>query len=312
MVSSTVFNFKGLPHISANYGGDKYVASRYKMKKAFEKLGSVKKLYVDMNTGSGKVTIENGENGDIVKVVEAICNSPTRMMKISWEQSFLKQESEQEWLLPYKAWLFLDVDGSFSEIKERCQERLDFEQMIHTLEYQKHLDETEFDDFCEEWLLQCELDEVLTSCYADTEDEVQESKKRTFETMILDFDSDDEDSDDEDSDDETQTEYQLVETFTPVSGKTDFTIEEICEHIRMLSVTGGKTELSVDKLTEYFGQKREYKKVPKRCVSPGIDGDGFVQRELPLHRRKVEDEPVVVKVDLNEVLDLEFPKLALN
>ena len=290
MVSSTVFNFKGLPHISANYGGDKYVASRYKMKKAFEKLGSVKKLYVDMNTGSGKVTIENGENGDIVKVVEAICNSPTRMMKISWEQSFLKQESEQEWLLPYKAWLFLDVDGSFSEIKERCQERLDFEQMIHTLEYQKHLDETEFDDFCEEWLLQCELDEVLTSCYADTEDEVQESKKRTFETMILDFDSDD-----EDSDDETQTEYQLVETFTPVSGKIDFTIEEICEHIRMLSATSGKTELSVENLTEYFGQKREYKKVP-----------------LPTHRHDDGPEPPVVEDNTEEFLNLEFPKLALN
>lgn len=290
MVSSTVFNFKGLPHISANYGGDKYVASRYKMKKAFEKLGSVKKLYVDMNTGSGKVTIENGENGDIVKVVEAICNSPTRMMKISWEQSFLKQESEQEWLLPYKAWLFLDVDGSFSEIKERCQERLDFEQMIHTLEYQKHLDETEFDDFCEEWLLQCELDEVLTSCYADTEDEVQESKKRTFETMILDFDSDD-----EDSDDETQTEYQLVETFTPVSGKSDFTIEEICEHIRMLSATSGKTELSVENLTEYFGQRREYKKVP-----------------LPTHRQDDVPEPPFVEDNTEEFLNLEFPKLALN
>ena len=185
MVSSTVFSFKGLPHISANYGGDKYVASRYKMKQAFEKLGPVKKLYVDMNTGSGKVTIENSESGDILKVVEAICNSPTRMIKVSWEQSFLKQESEQEWLLPYKAWLFLDVDGSFSEIKERCQERLDFEQLVHVLEHQKYLDETEFDDFCEEWLLQCEIDEVLTSCYADDdEEEIEQSNKRSRQRSV--------------------------------------------------------------------------------------------------------------------------------
>lgn len=255
MVSSTIFGFKGLPHVSDNYQGDKYLSSRYKIKKVFEKLGNVKKLYVDMNTGAGKVTIENGENEDIVKIVTAICNSPMRMIKFSWEQPILEMKSDKEWLLPYKAWLLEDVDGSYSEIKDRCQPKLDFDEMVHTLEYQKHLEDTELEDLWDEWEFQCEIDEILTTCHLDfEEDEYIESRKRTFDSMVLEFDSEDEDSD---------VEYELVESFTPVSGKTNFTIEEICEHIRVLGATQGKDQLSINELTQYFGQKREYKKVPK-------------------------------------------------
>ena len=254
MVSTTIFGFKGLPHISEKYEGDKYLSSRYKIKKAFEKLGDIKKLYIDMNTGSGRVTIENITNQDNVKIVTAICNSPMRMIKFSWEQPILEMKSDKEWLLPYKAWLFLDVDGSYTEIKQRCQKKLDFEQMIHTLEYEKYLDDTELEDEMNEWELQCQMDEILTSCHLDfEEDEIKKSRKRSYDTMIVDFDSEDE------SDDE----YELVESFTPVSGKTDFTIEEICEHIRVLAITKGTNDLSVKQLTEYFGQKREFKKVSK-------------------------------------------------
>jgi hypothetical protein len=309
--------FSGIPYVSENYKGEKHFSERAKAKRSFQKIGEIKRLYIDANTGSGNVSLDISSSigsgfvdTEICKIINAISNSPMGMIKFSWEQPFLGTKPEKDCFLPYKSWLFQHYDGSHSEIKARHQEKLDFEQMIHTLEYKKHLEETELKDLWDEWELRCEMDDILTSSipdYIEIENAVIQSKKRSFDTMILEFDSDD-----DDSDDETQAEYQLVETFTPVSGKTDFTIEEICEHIRMLSVTGGKTELSVDKLTEYFGQKREYKKVPKRCVSPDIYGNGFVQRELPLHRRKVEDEPVVVKVDLNEVLDLEFPKLALN
>ena len=81
MVTSTVFGFKGLPHISDKYQGDKYLASRHKIKKIFEKVGNVKSLYVDMNTGGGRVTIE--ASGNDIKIIEAICNSPMGMIKNS-------------------------------------------------------------------------------------------------------------------------------------------------------------------------------------------------------------------------------------
>ena len=250
MSSTVAFGFKGIPHISPRYKGDNYLAARSKMKKIFQQLGDVKKLYVNMDTGSGRVEIVSNDNLDLLNVVKMICNSPMRMIKFSWETPILEMKTEQDWLHPYKTWLFLDAEGTYEEIHSKSKKILDFQQMIHELEFQ----EREFEDQCEEWALQCELDEVLTSCYPEWDEEIiLETNKRTHD-MIIHFDTDNEDSEDE---------YDLIETFTPVCGKTDFTIQEICEHIRMLGATRGKMELSISELTQYFGQKREYKRVPK-------------------------------------------------
>ena len=256
MISTTSFGFKGLPHVSDNYKGDRYSATRYKIKKNLSKLGKVKKLYIDLNTGSGMFTLENDKNPEIMNIVTAICNSPSRMIKFSWELPILKMKSEQDWLLPYKSWLFLNVEGSYTDIMNTCKDSLEQEQQKCTEEYLQYLDDNELEGLWNEWELQCQMDEILTTCHLDfQEDEYMESNKRSFETMILEFDSEDEDSDDE--------EYDLVETFVPVSGKTEFTIQEICEHIRVLGACRGKDALTIKELTEYFGQKREYKKVPK-------------------------------------------------
>lgn len=256
MISTTSFGFKGLPHVSDNYKGDRYSATRYKIKKNLSKLGKVKKLYIDLNTGSGMFTLENDKNPEIMNIVTAICNSPSRMIKFSWEMPILKMKSEQDWLLPYKSWLFLNVEGSYTDIINTCKDSLEQEQQKCTEEYLQYLDDNELEGLWNEWELQCQMDEILTTCHLDfQEDEYMESNKRSFETMILEFDSEDEDSDDE--------EYDLVETFVPVSGKTEFTIQEICEHIRVLGACRGKDALTIKELTEYFGQKREYKKVPK-------------------------------------------------
>ena len=152
--------------------------------------------------------------------------------------------------MPYKAWLFLDDERSYEGLKEKTRMRLEFEK---ALDYDDYLNR-EFEDEYEQWLLEQEIDEVLTNAYPDFEEDEEREDNERKRKYIINF---------EDSEDEEEEEaYELVETFTPVSGKSNFTIQEICEHIRMLAVCNGKNELSVSELTEYFGQKREYKKVP--------------------------------------------------
>jgi len=304
MTSSTVaFGFNGLPHISKNYKGDKYLASRNKIKKVFGKLGKVVKVYVNMDTGCGQIVVENENNSDIFKIVKAICDSPTRMLKFSWESPVLEMKTESTWLQPYKTWLFLGVDGTYSDISEKCKEKLDFEQMVHVLEYKQFSENMHFESLQEEWMLEQEIDEILTNCSPYLEEyENVEPKKRKHDMII--------DLDDDDHSDDSDDEYELVETFSPVSGKSNFSIEEICEHIRMLGVTQSKNVLSIQELTRYFGQKREYKRVSKRSVKTESLESEFPKCEIyhdVLHRYfGIEEKP-----SQTESLESEFPKLSL-
>ena len=302
MNSATVtFGFKGLPYISQNYEGEKSFSQRAKVKRAFQKFGEIKRLYIDSNTGCGNVRIEVSSLPEVEtlasKVIEAIGNSPLGMIKISWEQEFLDTTPEKDCFLPYKSWLFMNEQGSFSEIKAIHQEKLDFEQMVHQLEYEKYLDDMEVENLWDEWILQCEIDEVLTSACPDwDEDEIIKTNKRKYdEALVIPYE------DFESSDEESDSEYELIETFTPVSGKTNFTIQEICEHIRLLAAASGQTSLSIDELVHHFGEKREYKRVP--LVNDKND-------YLPAHRR---DAPSFVNNVSDAVIDLEkeFPKLGL-
>lgn len=243
------FKFKGLPYLSENYKGDKYSATRGKIKGIFSKIGGVKKLYVNMDAGFGRVELDTTNYQEITKLVVSIMKSPIRMIKFSWESPILEMKSEHERYLPHKAWLFLDSEKSYEELLEKSRIKLEFEK---AMDYDEYLNR-DFEDECEQWLLEQEIDEVLTNAYPDFEEDIKEEDEKK-DKYIIDF---------EYSEDEEEEEaYELVETFTPVSGKTNFTIQEICEHIRMLAVCNGKDDLNVRELTEYFGQKREYKKVP--------------------------------------------------
>jgi hypothetical protein len=243
------FKFKGLPYLSENYKGDKYAATRGKIKGVFSKIADVKKLYVNMDAGFGRVELDTTNYQEITKLVVAITKSPMKMIKFSWESPILEMKSEHEKYLPYKAWLFLDDERSYEGLQEKTRMRLEFEK---ALDYDDYLNR-EFEDEYEQWLLEQEIDEVLTNAYPDFEEDEEMEDNERKRKYIINF---------EESDDEEEEAYELVETFTPVSGKSNFTIQEICEHIRMLAVCNGKNELSVSELTEYFGQKREYKKVP--------------------------------------------------
>lgn len=263
------FGFKGLPlvHISENYKGTEQSSLRSKVKKSFLKYGNVRNLYINLDTGNGHVFIDissstSEEKSSIYKLRDTIFDSPMGMIKISWEQPLHNMKSDFERFLPYKSWLFNHHDGTYAEIKARHDEKLKIDQTIDMLQYQNYLQEVEFEGEQEQWGLQCGIDEILTSCspeYLEYENTIIENRKRKYDEALIIPYEDFESSDDEDFED-----YELVESFSPVSGKTNFSIEEVSEHIRMLGVTTGKTELSIKELTHYFGQKREYKKIIKQ------------------------------------------------
>ena len=56
--NTIVLGFNGLPYISGNYRGEKAFAQRAKVKRAFQQIGDVKRLFINSDTGSGNVLLD--------------------------------------------------------------------------------------------------------------------------------------------------------------------------------------------------------------------------------------------------------------
>jgi hypothetical protein len=153
------FGFKGLPYISPNYEGNKDYVIRAKIRKLLASLGTIKKLFININTKTGRVMIEMKEDckNNLEKTIRAINNAPLKMLKFSWEQPLLGMKTEKPYLSLYKSWLYLEANGSFEIIHNKLSNQINEEQLIHTEEYEVFLKNMEVSDQCDQWLLENEI-----------------------------------------------------------------------------------------------------------------------------------------------------------
>ena len=135
---------------------------------------------------------------------------------------------------------------------------LDEDRQEKYLEYLGYLDSTEFDQEAEIWLLQQEMEEILTNASFEDDVKIEIETERRCKRMIIEVESEDEDD------------WELVEEQHPVFGKESFTAEEICELIRVRAAQKGVNSLTVSDITEMFGQKRHYIKRRKVDISESI------------------------------------------
>lgn len=158
------FGFKGLPFCPDRYkfdGQSKYYIRR-KIKRKFSTIGTIKKLYINEIKCFGRVLIELDTDSQIklMKIISAINNSPLRMLKFSWEQPILNMKTENQQLLPYKSWLFLEFYNSYEKTLEILTFLEKNQEMLAVMEFNNFLKEKEFEDSCEEWLLEQQIKEL--------------------------------------------------------------------------------------------------------------------------------------------------------
>lgn len=156
------FGFKGLPYVPLEYRMDDQAGYyiRRKVKKFFYGLGIIKKLYINENERYGRILLELDGKRKTKQVIDAIKKSPTRMIKFSWEQPILKMKSEESYLLPYKSWLFLEIDNSFRKTVDILNQLVEKQETIANEEFDKFIEQEEFDIACQEWLIEQEILEL--------------------------------------------------------------------------------------------------------------------------------------------------------
>lgn len=156
------FGFTGLPYISPNYGGKENIAIRRKIRTRLDSIGTIKKLYIDENTKSGRILIELDNSKGVVlkKIISAINNAPLKAIKFSWEQPILNMKSEKAHLDNYKSWLFLEANGSFQLTKEKLHFLIQKEKLAASIELNQYLYKEEFENECELWLLEQNMKEL--------------------------------------------------------------------------------------------------------------------------------------------------------
>jgi len=152
----TIFSlgFEGLPYISPNYGGDKNVAIRAKIKKRLSTLGIIKKLFIDENKNNGRVLLDIDNKNPVISIINA---SPIKMLKFSWEQPILNMKTEKPLFSSHKAWLFLEVGGTAESTEEILLFYRKKEKLISELEYEDYLAKTDFEDSYKDWILEQEI-----------------------------------------------------------------------------------------------------------------------------------------------------------
>lgn len=156
------FGFRGLPYVPVKermHDQSSYYIRR-KVKKFFSGLGIIKKLYINELERFGRVLIELDKRKKINKVVSAINNSPTRMIKFSWYQPILKMKSEKSYLLPHKSWLFLEFDNSLEKTDEVLNFLVKKQELIASIEFNEFVRQEEFEISCQEWLLDQQIKEL--------------------------------------------------------------------------------------------------------------------------------------------------------
>ena len=260
MVSSNTqtFSVKGLPYISKNFSGDKYSATRHKIRKWVEKEFSIqreniKRIYVNIETGDIQFTIDTTNWSK--ELSNMIRKSPSGEIFFSWEQTIKDRKTEKDWLQPYKSSLYLtDMYSSYDSLKTNREIVTSLYKEFDYPLIKKYLEDREFEEECEMFLLQSEIDEIL--CEEDEGNNLEDAfsflsisnKKRERGILMCSAE-----------DLEVEPPYKRMNVSdTYVSEYEVWTPEKICEKIRFLNVCG-KINISfkdVDVLTKAFGQKR--------------------------------------------------------
>ena len=267
MNATQSFAAKGLPYISKNFVGDRYSATRHKVRKWIENEFScekkdIKRIYVNMDTADIQFTVDkNCTKSEWVKQIEnMIRKSPMGEIQISWEKDIKNTESEKDWLQPYKASLYLpDMYKSYEALKTNRELVMNLYKQFDIPILQRYIQDQEFDNECEMFLLQNEIDEVL--CEKEETDEGVEDIASMLSDLTL------KRKRDTDSrlifgiqDIEPLTKKMCIEE-TFESEKETWTPSEICEKIRLMQVCG-QIKISTEdmkKITYAFGERRVLK-----------------------------------------------------
>lgn len=263
MISSNTqtFSVKGLPYISKNFSGDKYSATRHKIRKWIEKefniqRENIKRIYVNIETGDIQFTIDT--NIWSKELSDMIRKSPSGEIFFSWEQMIKNRKTEKDWLQPYKSSLYLtDMYSSYDSLKTNREIVTSLYKEFDFPIIKKYLEDKEFEEECELFLLQSEIDEIL--CEEDKELgnnledvfsflSISSNKKRVRGILTCSAE-----------DLEVEPPYKKMNVSDTYDSEYEvWTPEKICEKIRFLN-TCGKINLSfkdIDVLTKAFGQNR--------------------------------------------------------
>lgn len=261
MISSNTqtFSVKGLPYISKNFSGDKYSATRHKIRKWIQKefnieRENIKRIYVNIETGDIQFTIDT--NNWSKELSNMIRKSPAGEIFFSWEQTIKNRKTEKDWLQPYKSSLYLtDMYSSYDSLKTNREIVTSLYKDFDYPLIKKYLEDKEFEEECELFLMQSEIDEILCEreCNDNLEDafsflSISSNNKRGRDILVCSVE-----------DLTVEPPYKKMNVRDTYDSEYEvWTPEKICEKIRFLNVCG-KINLSfkdVDVLTKAFGQKR--------------------------------------------------------
>ena len=267
--SKQTFSVKGLPYISKNFTGDRYSATRHKIRKWIQQefdceKDSIARIYVNMDSADIQFTLTGDFKGKqwSEELSNMIKKSPTGEIRLSWEKKLKDTNSEKDWLQPFKASIYLpEMYKTYEALKTNREIVMNLYKQFDIPIYEQYQFEKGFDDEMEMFLIQNEIDEIL--CESDDEfdnDGIEDiscalsdlslKRKRENEFSFV-FDSDD-------LYHPTKKMY-IQETFE--SDKETWTPQEICEKIRLLQGCGTikiSTE-DMNKITQAFGERRELK-----------------------------------------------------
>lgn len=267
MNSIQSFSAKGLPYISKNFDGDRYSATRHKIRKWIETefncdRQDIKRIYVNMDTADIQFTVNNKCEW-IEQLRTMIRTSPTGEIRFSWEKKLGNDKIEKDWLQAYKASIYLsDMYKSYEALKTNREIVMNLYKQLDFPIYDKYIEEQEFENEWEMFLLQNEIDEIL--CEKEELNEDIEDitsmlsdltlKRKRSDSLIFTFGPEDFEP--------PSKKMNIEETFE--SEKETWTPQEICEKIRLLQVCGNikiSTE-DMNKITQEFGERRVMKENP--------------------------------------------------
>jgi hypothetical protein len=259
MNSIQSFSAKGLPYISKNFVGDRYSATRHKIRKWIETefncdRQDIKRIYVNMDTADIQFTVNNKCEW-IEQLRTMIRTSPTGEIRFSWEKKLGNDKIEKEWLQDYKASIYLsDMYKSYEALKTNREIVMNLYKQLDFPIYHKYIEDEEFESECEMFLLQNNIDELLCE-KEETDEDIEDitsmlsdltlKRKRTDE-LIFTFGPEDFEP--------PSKKINIEETFD----SRDWSPQEICERIRLLQVCG-QIKISTEdmkKITWEFGERR--------------------------------------------------------